>query len=161
VAEVVGPQLQLEPVTRRAALLGCHHGRVVDQILDRDALVAKGLAQPCDGVERRQVELAQRHVCVRIPLVDALDGRQPLGAVAHRHDDLGAGAGQPSGQLEPDAVTGSSHHGTAPAQVGHGNVGSFAGHALLLGTSSSGGWWATPRLTSLPVSHHGLLIRGS
>jgi hypothetical protein len=130
VAEVVGAELQLEPVRGRLPFRRGHHARVVDEDVDRLALLQQHRAQRGDRGQRRQVEGTQRHVGVRGPPADRGDRRLTLAPVADGHDDFGPGRREPSRDAEPDTVAGAGDDGPPAGQVRDLDVGLPAHRAL-------------------------------
>ncbi len=149
VSEMVTAELQFEAVGGGVAFRRRHDTGVVDQDVDRAALGVELLAQRGDRGQRRQVEGLDGQLGVGNRRADFLDRRLTLGAVADRHDDVGAGGGQPSGQPEPQTAVGSGDDDQLPRQIGHGGdeiighayyslvaVGAWSQCALQLGTVS-------------------------
>ena len=63
---------------------------------------------------------------------DLLDRGFALGAVADRHDDVGARGGQPGGEAEAEAGVGAGDDRQLSGQIGDGDLTYVAGHGHLL-----------------------------
>jgi hypothetical protein len=141
VPDVVRPELELEAVGCDLTLRRRHHTRVVDEQVDGRALVDQPGAEGGDRGERGQVQVAQGDVGVGHIGADRRDGGLPLGAVADRHDDLGAGRREAARNTEPDAVGGAGDDGAPPGEAGDREGGVPSGHEL-----SSSREWVRPTL---------------
>ena len=122
VTEVVGRELQLEPVVGQPARRRVHDAGVVDLDVDRTALCEELIRERCDRVERRQVQRAHVDAGIRRALADACRCLLALPEVSDRHDELGAGAGETRGDLESDTVARAGHEGEPSGQVGDDDV---------------------------------------
>ncbi len=134
VPEVVGAELQLEPVLGDLAARRCHDTGVVDQDVDRAAFADQLVGERADRPQRGEVERPGGNLRGRVHAADAGGGLLPLGRVADRHQDLGAALREPGGDDEADAVAGAGDDGEFPGQVGNGDV-DAACHGVLLGAA--------------------------
>ena len=122
VAEVIGRELQFEPVVGQLPRRRAHDTGVVDQDVDRATLREEPVGERCDRFERRQIERVNTDAGTRRPLADARCCSLTLVEVADGHDDLGAGAGEAGSDLESDPVARAGHDGEASGEVGDGDV---------------------------------------
>ena len=128
VPEMVTAELQFEAVGGGVAFRWRHDTGVVDQDVDGPALGVELFAQRGDRGQRRQIEGLDGQLGVGDRRADFLDRRLALGAIADRHDDIGAGGGQPPGQPEPQTTVGPGDDDQLPRQIGHGGD-EIVGHA--------------------------------
>ena len=126
VAEVVGTELHLVTVGG-LALRDPHHTGVVDQQVD--AVVGRQdlLRGRLDRGLVSQVQLDELQRCVGVGSLDVLDRGLRLLLVAGRHHDVGAGGGQGTGSLEPEASVGARSDRCAALEVA--DVGGGPAHA--------------------------------
>ena len=118
VAQVITAELQLEAVGGGLALGRLHDARVVDQEVDRPPLGVEFLAERFDAGQRGQVERFDGQLRVGHRRADLLDRRFALGAVADRHDDVGARSGQAGSDAETEAGVGAGDDGQLSGLIG-------------------------------------------
>jgi hypothetical protein len=132
VAEVVGAELQLEPV-RGAAVRGGHHPGVVDEQVQRRHVGRQPGGEAGDAAQVGEVEHADVHPAARHP-AQHMVGRllTPPGVPAGHHHP-GTGRGQRLARGQPDAGVGPGHHGRASRQVGQaGGVPGVGAHPAII-----------------------------
>jgi hypothetical protein len=118
VAQVVGAELQLEPVFG-GRLRWVHHAGVVDQQVDAVVVGPKLFCGNANGLQRRQVEFLQGHVDVGTALADQRDGVLALVEVAHRQHDVCALGGECGRGLVAEPGVGAGDDGDATVLVGN------------------------------------------
>ncbi len=119
-AEVVAAELQLEPVSGGVALGRLHHAGVVDQDVDRAAFCVQFRTEFGDAGQRGQVEVLDGQFGVGDLGADVGDRGFALGAVADRHDHVGACGGEAFGDAESQSAVGTGDDGEFPGEVGEG-----------------------------------------
>ena len=115
-AQVIGPELHLEAVPgvleRRR-----HDPGVVKQDIQLRVMILDALGKVPHRGQVRQVQLHQVEVQFRVPRPETLDGRMAFLAVAARHDDVGAPAGQHARALQPEPTVGAGDQHCSAGEV--------------------------------------------
>jgi len=110
VAQVVGSELQLEPVTG-GLLRREHHPGVVDQQVDPGVPGPQLVCGGADGIQRGQVEGLDHDVRARGGAGDAGGGALALLDVPHCQHHRRTARGEDLGGLEPEAGVRAGDHG--------------------------------------------------
>ena len=101
-AEMVGPELGLEPI-RRLAEWRRHDARVANDEVERLAVVDERVGADAHAVERRKVKLDQLKSAAVRGGAHARGGRLRLGQIARGSHHLGAVSGERAGRLHAEA----------------------------------------------------------
>lgn len=121
-AEVVGPELELEAVGGRLPGGRGHHAGVVDEQVDGAAVVEQRAAERRHGCEGRQVEGVRGDGRRRRRGADRGDRRLGLRGVPRGQDDVRARRGEAARDAEADAVGAAGHDGALAGEIGKGEV---------------------------------------
>src|SRR5438552_1861301 len=111
VAEVVGPELELEPVGGHLPGEGSHDAGVVDEQVEVLMFPREPLRETANRSEAGEVERANLDFGGRHSVLDRERGFGALLGVAHGEDDARAGARQLAGGEEADAAVGAGDDG--------------------------------------------------
>jgi hypothetical protein len=116
-AEVIGPELRLEPV-RRLAEWRPRNASVGDDEVERPAVVDQPIGAGAYAHKRRQVELDQlKSAAVRGGRLDGRGRRVGLCKIARRADDLSAVRCEGAGRLHAEARRHTCHQRALSAQA--------------------------------------------
>ncbi|MBB2903209.1 hypothetical protein FHR75_004051 [Kineococcus radiotolerans] len=131
VAEVVGAELQLEAVDGRLTLRRGHDPRVVDEQVDGLAFFLHPGPEGGDRGEGGQVKIGHHYPCAGHRAADRRQRGSALDLIANRKGEVRAGGGQPAGQSQAHAITGTGDYGVATDEGGNIDVGTGTRHCLL------------------------------
>ena len=128
VAEVVRAELKLETVLGDLSCGRVHDAGVSDEHVDRVALVPEGFAERCRGIQRRQVQVSQRHFGRRGPFTDRRERGLTLAGIAHRENEVCSGCGEPSCNDQAHAVAAAGEDDPFAGEIGDGEIDGCTGH---------------------------------
>src|SRR5437667_258020 len=145
VGEVVGAELELEPVACKLPRLGSHDARVVDEQVEAIVCPREPLREPANRSEAAKVERANLDLRARHTGLDRAGGFRSLLGVADGEDDARAGAGEPARGEEADAAVGTCDDGHAAVLVRDICGGPFVGHGAIMQPERLARYGRSPR----------------